>query len=56
MYVTLMADDVCKMCGKKLKNDLMTHCSDKCLFANLRNSTSISGTPIEDWADENPWV
>ena len=28
----------CEVCGKKLSNDTLTHCSDKCLFESIKNS------------------
>lgn len=45
----------CKTCGKKLPDPNITHCSNECLFYSIRNSKSISGTPIETW-DDNPWI
>ncbi len=46
----------CKTCGAKLSNPRQTHCSNYCLFANLRNSKSIKGIPIDIWDDAEPWV
>ncbi len=47
----------CKACGAELPSPKITHCSNKCLFANLWNSKSLSGIPIEKWPDdEEPWV
>ncbi len=47
----------CETCGMKLAAPKITHCSSKCLFANLWNSKSVSGIPIEKWPDdEEPWV
>ncbi len=47
----------CKVCGAELPSPKITHCSIKCLFANLWNSKSLSGIPIEKWPDdEEPWV
>ena len=49
--------DKCKTCGAELPSPKITHCSIKCLFANLWNSKSLSGIPIEKWPDdEEPWV
>jgi hypothetical protein len=44
-----------RTCGKKLPSSDITHCSNECLFSLIRNSKSISGTPIESW-DDNPWI
>ena len=48
----------CKECGKNIWTDEITHCSNRCLFADIKNSRSISGTPFETWDDEEepPWV
>ncbi len=47
----------CETCGVKLVDPQITHCSNKCLFATLWNSESLSGIPIEKWSDdEKPWV
>lgn len=46
----------CKVYGKELQHERLTHCSDQCLFANLWNSESISGFPIENWDDSDPWI
>ena len=48
----------CKECGKELWTDEITHCSNKCLFTEIQNSTSVSGTPVEIWDEdeESPWV
>ena len=46
----------CKTCGKKMNDSRITHCSEKCLFASIWNSKSISGTPIENWDDLDPWL
>ena len=47
----------CKTCGKVMDHDAVTHCSNKCLFANLWDTESIGGTPIETWDEsEKPWV
>ena len=37
----------CKECGKKTWTDEITHCSNKCLFADIQNSKSMSGIPVE---------
>ena len=46
----------CKTCGEKTEHPYISHCSNKCLFANIWNSKSISGIPIEKWDDEEPWI
>ncbi len=47
----------CETCGMKLPAPQITHCSTKCLFANLWNSESLSDISIEKWPnDEEPWV
>ncbi len=45
----------CQNCKGKMDYPWLTHCSDKCLFDIVKNSESISETPVEDW-DSNPWV
>ena len=51
-----MKEGCCKKCGEKTEHPYISHCSNKCLFANIWNSKSISGIPIEKWDDEEPWV
>ena len=52
-----MDDVTCKTCGKKLEHQALTHCSNRCLFAKIWDSQSISGIPIETWdKDEESWV
>ena len=46
----------CKNCKNETEHPSITHCSNECLFANLWDSKSISGTPIEKWDDGDPWV
>ena len=48
----------CKECGKRIWSDKVTHCSNKCLFADIQNSKSVNGIPVETWDDdeESPWV
>ena len=48
----------CKECGKNMWTDEITHCSNRCLFADIKNSESIRGIPIETWNEEieSPWV
>jgi len=31
----------CNQCGKLLKNETATHCSDTCLFMSIKKSTSV---------------
>ena len=38
---------------KNMWTDEIPHCSNKCLFAEIENSKSISGMPVETWDDEN---
>ena len=53
-----MTEGSCKVCGKELGDTRLTHCSNKCLFANVWNSESISGIPIETWdeGNEESWI
>ena len=53
-----MTEGSCKVCGKELDHTKLTHCSNKCIFANIWNSESISGIPIETWDEdiEEPWI
>jgi len=46
----------CEECGKKLQYPILTHCSNQCLFLQLKNSKSIGENPIETWDDEDPWI
>ena len=46
----------CEQCGKELLSSEITHCSDKCLFKELGDSKSVSGTPVELWGDNDPWI
>jgi hypothetical protein len=46
----------CKECGNHIPDVDITHCSNQCLFENLKNSKSISGSPIETWDEDEPWV
>ena len=48
----------CESCGKNLLDSSLTHCSDKCLFQIVEDSTSISQTPMESWfeATTEPWT
>ena len=47
-----------KECEKELWTDEITNCSNKCLFTEIQNSTSVSGTPVKIWDDDEefPWV
>ena len=49
-------EDKCEKCGEKLKDPRLTHCSEECLFSNLKNSKSITDTPIETWSETDPWI
>ena len=47
----------CRECGKSMRIDEITHCSNKCLFAGIQNSKSVSGIPAETWMNDEPlWV
>ena len=46
----------CEACGKKLQDHTLTHCSNQCLFLQLKNSKSIGKDPIETWDNEDPWI
>lgn len=52
---TYMMGENCQRCNRKMDYPWLTHCSDKCLFDIVKNSESISDTPVEDW-DSNPWI
>ena len=46
----------CKNCKKKMNCPELTHCSDECLFDEIKIKRSIEDMPsIDDW-DSNPWV
>lgn len=34
----------CKSCGKEIKNEYITHCSDKCIFDSIKKSKKF-GNP-----------
>lgn len=51
-----MEKERCKTCGKNLDHPCLSHCSNECLFANLHNSKSVSGIPIEKWEEDEPWI
>jgi len=40
----------CQNCDKKMDYPELTHCSDDCLFDEIKN-----GMPTDDW-DSNPWI
>ena len=49
----------CNNCGRRLKSDYITHCSDECLLAGIRHSRSLSRSGIGSVAwDEraDPWT
>jgi hypothetical protein len=41
----------CKNCGKLIRDSLLTHCSNVCLFEDYLKSKSFSLAPIETEAD-----
>lgn len=48
----------CLNCGKIMKNIELTHCSDECLFADIKNSKTLGpdGKGAETWNEESePW-
>ena len=48
----------CENCKKMMKNSEMTHCSDECLLAFVRNSTSLGDKEINanSWDERSdPW-
>ena len=48
----------CLKCGKVLKNPEITHCSDECLMADIKNSKTLDpdGLGAENWDEESkPW-
>lgn len=47
----------CKECGKKLRDENATHCSDACLFESIKDSVPVYGSkpnPAEN--EDDPWV
>lgn len=49
----------CKKCGRLVKNPKATHCSDECLFADIKKSKSLDKLPkgVEAWSeDADPWI
>ena len=48
--------DKCQNCKRKMDHPELTHCSDECLFDEIKNIESIDqNTPMDDW-DSNPWI
>ncbi|MCE9652922.1 MAG: hypothetical protein K8Q89_07715 [Nitrosarchaeum sp.] len=49
--------DFCKKCGKIMKNPLLSHCSDECIFADIKNSSSVEELKgAESWDEKtDPW-
>ena len=50
--------DFCKKCGKIMKNKSLTHCSDECIFADIKNSYSVEEElkGVESWDEKtDPW-
>lgn len=45
----------CEVCGNSLAHEILTHCSDDCLFSGIQDTKSISRTPVEEWNKENYW-
>ena len=48
----------CLNCGQVMKNPDITHCSDECLFADIKKNETLNfdGKGIEAWNDESePW-
>ncbi|MFQ5440013.1 MAG: hypothetical protein ACE5DL_00970 [Nitrosopumilaceae archaeon] len=51
--------DWCLNCGIVMKNKELTHCSDECLMAGIKDSQSKSpdGRGAETWDEESkPWT
>lgn len=46
---------LCQECGKITRFEELTHCSELCLFEEIKNSKSISRTPYEEWNNRNYW-
>lgn len=48
----------CQNCSKKMDSPELTHCSDECLFDEIKIERSIDDgafSPTDDW-DSSPWV
>lgn len=56
--VTLSMGKFCKECGKVMRKPSLSHCSDECIFAHIKNSKSLSkGNRVEQWGDKaDPWI
>lgn len=49
----------CKKCGRLVRNPKATHCSDECLFADIKKSKSLDkiSKGVEVWGeDADPWA
>lgn len=46
----------CKRCGKIMKNPSLSHCSDECIFADIKDSHSVELEGAEKWDEKtDPW-
>ena len=57
-HTLLVMGKFCKKCGKIMKTPKISHCSDECLLADIKNSTSLvkDSKGIELWKEKtNPW-
>ena len=49
----------CENCEKLMKNSEMTHCSDECLLAFIKNSNTLNDNDASaiSWDEKSdPWV
>ena len=54
-WVVFMGEK-CQNCNKKMDSPELTHCSDECLFDEIKYEKSTDGmSSIDDW-DSNPWI
>ena len=56
MQICYMGTGFCNVCGKRLKDPRLTHCSEKCLFSTIADSVSIYGNNANTVDDDEPWV
>jgi hypothetical protein len=49
----------CEECEKYMKNSELTHCSDECLLASVKNSDTLTENGISaiTWDEKSdPWI
>jgi hypothetical protein len=58
VFLLLIMGKFCEECQKLMKNPDLSHCSDECLFEDIKNSKSLKddAKDAEFWNEKtNPW-